>query len=59
MVFMSAKVVQGATGKVLVPWEVLQCNLETLLIKEFCNLVLFSKISSDVVHDSQERNLKK
>ena len=57
-VFVSATVVQGASGKVLVPWEVFQCSLETQPIKEFCKFVLFPKIASDVVDISQVRCIK-
>ena len=52
-VFISATVVQGAGGRVLVPWEIFQCNLETQSIREFYNAVLIPRISSDIVDQSQ------
>ena len=56
--FVSATVVQGASGRVLVPWEVFQCSLEVQPIKEFCRFVLFPKITSDVVDISQVSCIK-
>ena len=49
--FVSATVVQGGSGQVLMPWEIIQCNLETQTIKDFCNSNLFPKISSDIQID--------
>ena len=44
MVFVSATVVQGGSGKALLPWEIFQCHVVSMTILEFCNAVLFSRI---------------
>ena len=46
MVFVCATVIEGGSGKVLVPWEIYQCHVESTTILEFCRVTLFCKIAS-------------
>ena len=43
MVFVCATVIEGGSGKVLVPWEIYQCHVESTTILEFCRVTLFCK----------------
>ena len=39
MFFVSATVIQGDTGRALLPWEIFQCHSDALTIREFIQLL--------------------
>ena len=44
MVFLSATVVHGSGGRVLLPWEIVQCHAETITIRAFFITILLSRL---------------
>ena len=44
MVYLSATVVQGSGGRVLLPWEIVQCHSEAITIRHFFVTILLPKL---------------
>ena len=44
MVYLSATVLREGVGKVLLPWEIFECHLETITIREFFRTLLLPRL---------------
>ena len=45
MVYLSATVVHGSGGRVLVPWEIVQCHSEAITIHDFFITLLLLRLA--------------
>ena len=44
MVYLSATVVHGSGGRVLMPWEIVQCHSEAITIRDFFITILLPRL---------------
>ena len=54
MVYLSTTVVQGSGGRVLLPWEMVQCHSKVITIRDFFITILLPGLGLSEVADEPE-----
>ena len=57
MVHLSATVVHEGGGKVLLPWEITECHLEMIIVREFFRTLLLPRLGLFDIADEPEEKM--
>ena len=54
MVYLSATLAREGVGKVLLPWEIFECHLETIIIRKFSSTIVLLRLGQFEFADEPE-----